>query len=125
MATCRASQVKGAIELLMAMALAACSGAPNPVPVAPLDRDVAVDCGPVVDPTLCQLAVAVAATAKVNPPPIVEAHIRRPDPDDECTEWFHPCGPEAVMVVIQSGDTLQDVPLLPTADGWVRLDLVR
>ena len=117
--------MKGMIELLMAMALAACSGAPNLVSIAPVDPNITVDCGPIADPALCRMAVAVSATAKINPPPIVEAHIRRPVPDDECTEWFHPCGPEAVIVVIQSGDTLQDVALLPTADGWVRLDLVR
>jgi hypothetical protein len=113
------------IAPLMAIALAACSVAPSDVPVAPLDPDVAVDCGPVADPTLCRLAVAVAATAKVNPPPIVAAQIRRPVPDDSCTEWLHACGPDAVIVVIQSGDTLQEIPLVRSADGWVRLDLVR
>jgi len=39
--------------------------------------------------------------------------------------WLHPCGSEAVIVAIQSGDVLEDVPLIQSADRWVRLDLVR
>jgi hypothetical protein len=92
---------------------------------ASLGADVAIDCGPVADANLCRNAVAVAATAKLNPPPIVKATLRRPRPDDACTTAFHACGPESVIVTIQSGDTLQEVPLVPTATGWVRLDLVR
>lgn len=111
--------------LLTAIALAACSVAPSPVPIASLAPDVSVECGPIADPALCQMAVEIAATAKINPPPIVAAQIRRPEPDDQCTEWVHACGSEAIIVVIQSGDTLQEVPLVRSADGWVRLDLVR
>lgn len=84
-----------------------------------------VDCGPIQDAALCREAVEVAATAKLDPPPIIEVTLRRPRPDDECTTAFHPCRPDAIIVVIQSGGTLQDVPLVRMADGWVRLDLVR
>lgn len=114
-----------AAPLLTAIALAACSLAPSPVPIVSLAPDISVECGPIADPALCRAAIVVAATAKINPPPIVAAHIRRPAPGDPCTEWLHACGPEAVIVVIQSGDTLQDVPLVRSTDGWVRLDLVR
>ena len=118
--------MKGLIAPLLAiLALAGCSVAPTPAPAASLAADVSVECGPIADPALCRMAIEIAATAKINPPPIVEARIRRPDPDDACTEWLHACGPDAIIVVIQSGDTLQDVPLIRSADGWVRLDLVR
>ena len=91
-----------------------------------LTVDFPVDCGPIQDVALCQKAVEVAATAKLNPPPIADVSIRRPRPDDECAKRvLHPCGPSAVIVVIQSGDTLQDVPLVRTADGWVLHVLVR
>jgi hypothetical protein len=111
--------------LLSALGLVACAVAPSPTPMASTASDVAIECGPIADPALCRIAIEVAVTAKLNPPPMVAAHIRRPDPDDPCTKWFHECGPEAVIVVIQSGDTLQDVPLVRTTGGWVRLDLVR
>src|SRR5205809_967814 len=111
--------------LLSALALVACTVPPSPTPLASPASDVEIECGPIPEPALCRLAVEVAATAKLNPPPIVAARIRRPAPDDPCANWFHACGPETVIVVIQSGDTLQDVPLIRTTNGWVRLDLVR
>lgn len=114
----------GILALLVAFfALAGCSVAP--APPASLAHDVSIECGPIADRELCQKAVDVAATAKINPPPIAAVRIRRPDPSDECTEWFHPCGAGAVIVEIQSGDTIQGVPLVRTADGWVQLTLVR
>jgi hypothetical protein len=84
-----------------------------------------VDCGPISDEASCARAVEVAATAKLNPPPIVDATIRRPRAGDDCLTAFRPCGSDAVIVVIQSGDTLQDVALIPSAGGWVRLDVLR
>ena len=85
-----------------------------------------VDCGPIQDAALCQKAVEVASTAKLNPPPIVAASIRLPVPDDACAKaMYHECGPGSVIVVIQSGDTLQDVALVRENDGWDRLDLRR
>lgn len=114
--------------VVAALALSACATPPDPsvTPSQPVAFDFPVDCGPIVDAALCHKAVEVAATAKLNPPPIVEARIRRPRGDDDCTTAFHECGPEAVIVVIQSGDTLQEVPLIPLrGGGWVRLDLVR
>jgi hypothetical protein len=92
---------------------------------ASLGPDLVIDCGPVPDAALCRDAVAVAATAKLNPPPIVKATLRRPRADDACTTAFHACGPASVIVTIQSGDTLQEIPLVPTAGGWIRLDHVR
>ena len=92
---------------------------------ASLGTDLAIECGPIADAALCRDAVAVAATAQLNPPPIVRATLRRPRPDDACTTAFHACGPTSVIVTIQSGDTLQEIPLVPTATGWVRLELVR
>ncbi len=92
---------------------------------ASLGAEVAIDCGPVADAALCRDAVAVAATAQLNPPPIVKATLRRPRSDDACATAFHACGPASVIVTIQSGDTLQEVPLVRTDTGWVRLDLVR
>ena len=116
--------VATAIAMLV---LSGCAATPTPTAaVAPsLTVDFPVDCGPIQDAALCQKAIDVAATAKLNPPPIVNASIRRPRPDDECTTAFHPCGPEAVVVVIQSGDTLQSVPLVRTSDGWVLHVLIR
>ena len=109
--------------LVAAFAIGGCSV--DPAPIASLAPDVSIECGPIADRALCQKAVDVAATAKINPPPIAAVRIRRPNPGDECTEWFHPCGAAAVIVDIQSGDTIQGVPLVRTADGWVLLTLVR
>lgn len=111
------------VGLLAVLVLAGCSVVPTAIPsIAPT---VSISCGPVVDEALCHKAVEVAATAKINPPPITAAWIRRPRADDGCTLALQPCGSEAVIVVIQSGDTLQDIPLVPSADGWIRLDLIR
>jgi hypothetical protein len=118
---------EGLAALCVAFGLFGC--APNPTPAdassPPLAADFPVECGPIQDAALCQKAVAVAATAKTNPPRIVAASIRRPREDDDCVDAFHACGPESIVVVIQSGDTLQEIPLVRTSDGWVRLDLVR
>ncbi|MEW5990735.1 MAG: hypothetical protein AB1736_05230 [Chloroflexota bacterium] len=84
-----------------------------------------LDCGPIADRALCLKAAEVAATAKVNPPQIVAVRIRLPDEDDACRDWLHPCFSGAVIVEIQSGDAIEAIPLIPSADGWVRLDLVR
>jgi len=107
--------------LLAVLALSACSATSTPAPIVSLAPDVSVECGPIADLALCRLAIEVAATAKINPPPIVAAWIRRSDPSDACTEWLQACGPDAVIVVIQSGDTLQNVPLLRSPAGWVVL----
>jgi hypothetical protein len=116
-----------AAAVLAVMSSSGCATTPTPtVAVAPsLATDFPIDCGPVSEPSLCQKAIEVAATAKLNPPPIVEASVRRPVPEDSCTRAFHPCDREAVIVTIQSGDTLQDVPLVRTADGWVLHALIR
>ena len=37
----------------------------------------------------------------------------------------HTCGENAVVVVILSRNTLQDVALIPSTDGWIRFDLIR
>ncbi len=113
--------------LVAVLAISGCATTPNPsiIPDAPQPFDFTVDCGPIQDAALCHLAVEVAASAKLNPPPIAAATIRRPRADDDCRTAFHPCGPESVIVTIQSGDTLQEVPLIPTTDGWIRLDLIR
>jgi hypothetical protein len=86
---------------------------------------MAIECGPVADRALCEKAIVVALSAQLNPPPAASVEIRLPGRGDDCRTWFHPCDDGAVIAVIQSGDTLQDVPLIRTADGWVRLDLVR
>ena len=112
-----------AASLVVAMGVAGCSIAPPSPPVFP--DGMTIECGPVAEAALCENAVAVALTAQLNPVPAAAVEIRLPRKDDDCRTWFHACGAGAVMAVIQSGDTLQDVPLIRTADGWVRLDLVR
>ena len=102
-------------------------GTPTPTtdPGASPASEVSIDCGPIVDRPLCLAAVDIALTAKVNPPPLVSARLRRPDAGDDCRTGFHACGPTAVIVELQSGDVIEAVPLIPTAGGWVRLDEVR
>ncbi len=103
----------------------ACTPTPDPSRPPPAFA-FSVECGPIQDASLCRKAIEVASTAKLNPPPISEARIRRPREGDEClTAVFHDCGPDAVIVVIQSGDTLQDVALVRDGDGWARLDARR
>jgi hypothetical protein len=92
---------------------------PSPAP------GISIDCGPFVDHDLCLQAVDVATRAKINPPPVAGATLRRPRPDDECITWFHPCGPEALIVDLRSGDTILAVPLVRSTGGWARLDSVR
>jgi hypothetical protein len=105
-------------------------GTPTPTPTAdprasPVSG-VSIDCGPIVDRSLCLRAIDVALTAKVNPPPLVAARLRRPDAGDDCATGFHPCGPTDVIVELQSGDVIEEVPLVPTmGGGWARLDQVR
>ena len=113
--------------VIAAFAIWGCTTTPSPsvAPTTTSAFDFPVDCGPIQDAAFCDKAVMVAATAKLNPPPISGVSIRRPRPGDHCTTGLHPCGQTAVVVVIQSGDTLQDVALLPSTDGWIRLDLIR
>ena len=109
------------------LALSACATSPTPsvAPIPALGFDFPVDCGPIENVALCRKAVEIAATEKRNPPPIAEVRIRLPRADDDCMTWFHECGAGSIMVGIQSGDTVQDVPLIRTSDTWVPLDLVR
>jgi hypothetical protein len=89
--------------------------------LSPIPADATIECGPVVDPGLCRRAAEVAAQAKINPPPIAAVRLRLPDAGDECTIWARPCGDDAVIVSIQSGDTIQAVPVVRSADGWTLL----
>jgi hypothetical protein len=85
-----------------------------------------IDCGPIADLASCQAAVAVAATEQINAPPIARATLRRPRANDPCAgNPIHPCGPSDIIVTIQSGDTLQDVALVPAGNGWVLFDSIR
>jgi hypothetical protein len=112
-----------AIAVALAASVGAgCSFLAPPVFTSP---DISLECGPVQDRTLCLKAVEVAATAKINTPPIDAVTIRLPDHGDPCATWLQPCGVESVIVELQSGDTIQAVPLVQTTNGWVRLDLVR
>lgn len=117
---------------LAAVCLVGCATSPSPSPNVsgepsrPLAFEFPVDCGPLGDGALCEQAVQVALTAKLNPPATAGVTIRRPRADDACATAFRECGPNGVIVTIQSGDTLQEVPLIPLlGGGWVRLDLVR
>ena len=102
-----------------AFAFLGCAWTSAPIPS--LAPDVTVECGPIADRPLCRKAAELAATAKINPPPIVDVRIRRPDPDDPCAEWNPPCGAAAVIVQIQSGDTIQEVPLVLSGGSWALL----
>jgi hypothetical protein len=112
---------------LAVFTMSGCGNIPMPSVVSspPAVFEFPIDCGPIADEASCARAVEVAATAKLNPPPIVEATIRRPRVGDDCLTAFRPCGPDAVIVVIQSGDTLQAVALIPSGGGWVRFDVLR
>jgi len=90
--------------------------------LSPLPADATIECGPIVDPGLCRRAAEAAATAKINPPPIAAVRIRLPDETDECASWPRPCTDDAVIVNIQSGDTIQAVPVVRSADGWTLLE---
>jgi hypothetical protein len=107
--------------------VAGCSPTPSqtPIPSTGTAFDFPIECGPIQAGALCDEAVAVAVTAKLNSPPVAEITIRRPRPDDACTSRLPQCGPDAVIVTIRSGDTLQEVALVPTGSGWQRLDLMR
>lgn len=112
--------------VIVVLAVAGCTTLMPSAPVVSVPAfEFPVDCGP-IDAAKCHSAVEMAATAKLNPPPIAAASIRLPRADDDCTTAFHECGPGSVIVLIQSGDTIQDVPLIPAlGGGWVRLDQVR
>lgn len=71
---------------------------------------------------LAVIAITAQSGCALTPSPTIAPSARA---GDACITAFHPCGPDAVIVVIQRGDTLQDVALVPTTEGWVRLDLVR
>ena len=107
--------------------VAGCAPTPSQTPITSTGTafDFPIECGPIQDEALCDEAVTVAVTAKLNPPPVVDMTIRRPRADDACTRRLPQCGPDAVIVTIQSGDTLQEVALVPTGSGWRRLDLMR
>ena len=107
------------VDTVLAFATTICLiGCSSRVSIA---TDVPIDCGPVLDLALCRTAAEVAAVAKINPPPIAAVRIRAPDPSDACADWPHPCGTDAVIVEIQSGDTIQEVPVVRSVDGWARL----
>jgi hypothetical protein len=116
-----------ALAAIAVLLLSGCTVTPDPTvaPGAGRAFDFPIECGPIHELALCHQAVEVASTAKLNPPPIAAATVRRPRADDACITAFHPCGLGAVIVVIQSGDTLQEIALVPGADGWIRLDLIR
>ena len=84
-----------------------------------------VDCGPIPDQALCEQAVVTALLAQLNAPPASAVTLRLPRPDDDCKARVQPCDAGAVIAVIQSGDTLQDVALQRTVDGWVLFEQIR
>jgi hypothetical protein len=93
------------------------------LPAAELPPEVTVKCGPIADRALCLAAAELAATVRLNPPPVVDVRIRLPIPGrDSCTGWANPCGEQSVIVIIQSGDTLQDIVLALTGSEWVVLE---
>jgi hypothetical protein len=98
-------------------------GTSNGLPTIPPTAHI--ECGALLDEGLCRMAVQVAITVQRNPPPIVDARVRRPAVGDDCLTQPHPCDASSIIVTLQSGDTLQDVPLARTATGWVPLELVR
>ena len=63
--------------VIAAFAIWGCTTTPSPS-VAPMTSvfDFPVDCGPIQDAALCDKAVMVAATARLNPPPIAGGWIR-------------------------------------------------
>lgn len=114
------------IWVLCLLALAACDTLRSTAAPATIPTGASIDCGPIVDQALCQAAVAVAITAQLNPPPIAAASLRRPRAGDDClARLLQPCDASSIIVVLQSGDTIQDVALIRSGTGWVRLDLVR
>lgn len=111
---------------LAPLALWGCSLGLTPSnPIATLGPEASIDCGPITDHASCLQALEVASIAQLNARPIAAATIRRPVPKDDCATAFHPCGANSVIVVIQSGDTLQDVPLTFANGTWLLLDSIR
>jgi hypothetical protein len=93
------------------------------LPAAGLPPEVTIECGPIADRALCLSAAEFAASVRLNPPPVVDVGIRLPIPGrDSCTAWATPCGELSVIVTIQSGDTLQDIPIVLTGGEWVVLE---
>lgn len=118
--------MKARSMLVLPLLAAGCTLVQLPAETRPaIPPGATINCGPIAEPERCQLAVEVALTAQLNPPPIAAASLRRPRADDDCVTQFHPCDAGSIIVTLQSGDTLQEVPLIPTGAGWVRLDLVR
>jgi hypothetical protein len=110
----------------LVVAVGGCSFLGSPSAALPtIPPGAKIDCGALLDQALCRVAVQVAITAQLNPPPIVEATVRRPRNDDDCFTAPHPCSATSVIVTLQSGDTLQEVALMPTTDGWALLDQPR
>jgi hypothetical protein len=110
--------------LVAGIVLSGCSTLmpPTSAPISSLPPEVPIVCGPITDLALCHRAAELAAMAKLNPPPVASVRIRQPDPeDDACAEWANPCGAGTVIVDIQSGDTIQAIPLVLTGSGWVVL----
>lgn len=100
-----------------------CSFLGSPSAALPtIPADAQIDCGALLDQALCRVAVQVAITAQLNPPPIAKATVRRPAVNDDCFAVPHPCSATSVIVTLQSGDTIQEVALIPTTDGWALLD---
>lgn len=105
--------------LVVVLAVTGCAVASEQIPS--LAPDVALECGPILDRASCVRAAELAATVKLNPPPLVSVSVRRPGPSDPCAGWSQACGADAVIVQLQSGDTIQSVPLVPSAGGWALL----
>jgi 4'-phosphopantetheinyl transferase EntD len=113
--------------LIAALVLAGCGGpSPSFRTRDPTAINVPIDCGPIQDTASCQTAVAVAATENLNGQPVARATLRRPQAGDPCmANPKHPCGPSDVIVSIQSGDTLQDIAVVPTSSSWALFDAIR
>ena len=106
---------------LVGMTIALSCGTPNSTvpPTSNLGFEFPIDCGPITESVLCKEAVRLAASVKSNPPQIAAATLRRPVATDSCSAGLQPrCEPDDVIVVIQSGDTLQEVALIRTSNGW-------
>lgn len=89
------------------------------LPAAALPPEVTIECGPIADRALCRAAAELAASVRSNPPPVVVVRMRLPiRGEDPCTAWANPCRDRSVIVTIQSGDTLQDIPLRLTGTDW-------
>jgi hypothetical protein len=106
-----------------AVLLLAIVGCGRPVPSSALPSSALgypFRCGPVQQIERCQDAIRVAAAGRLNEPPVVGASIRHPRPGDDCLrEFLHPCGPEEIVVEVQSGDAVEAIAVVRTSDGWI------